>query len=162
MECNFTLSIWSNTKCQFCTSTIKQLRWWSISQQHSNLPGWPLYIQTLSQKWSQGLYLISGSELMNGKDLCGVQRLTKDIDGTELPAEHPVSIRSLWRAQETFIITLQEGREEENKDKGRKKPPERQTPKVELFISSTDWEFSEKALWSCLLAIFWSSCSDLL
>lgn len=76
----------------------------SIPQLHSTL---------LSQKWSQGLYLIPGSELMNGKDLCRVQRLTEDVNGSELPTEHPVSIRSLWRAQETFIITLQEGRKEE-------------------------------------------------
>ncbi len=76
----------------------------SIPQLHSTL---------LSQKWSQGLYLIPGSELMNGKDLCRIQRLAEDVNGSELPTEHPVSICSLWRAQETFIITLQEGREEE-------------------------------------------------
>lgn len=50
---------------------------------------------------------------MNGKDLCRIQRLAEDVNGSELPTEHPVSIRSLWRAQETFIITLQEGREDE-------------------------------------------------
>ncbi len=104
----------------------------SIPQLHSTL---------LSQKWSQGLYLIPGSELMNGKDLCRIQRLAEDVNGSELPTEHPVSIRSLWRAQETFIITLQEGREEEEIIKKTR----RKIQKVERFISSTFWEFSEKA-----------------
>lgn len=149
------LSIQSNTIRPLCTATIEQQRWRSIPQLHSTL---------LSQKWSQGLYLIPGSELMNGKDLSRVQSLTEDVNGSELPTEHPVSIRSLWRAQETFIITLQEGREEEEIikiKKEKKKKTRRKIPKVELFISSTAWEFSEKALWSCLLAIFWSSCSEL-
>lgn len=63
---------------------------------------------------------------MNGKDLSRVQSLTEDVNGSELPTEHPVSIRSLWRAQETFIITLQEGREEEEIIKIKKEKKKKQ------------------------------------
>lgn len=109
----------------------------SIPHLHSTLP---------SQKWSQCLYLIPGSELMNGKDLCRVQRLTEDVNGSELPTEHPVSIRSLWRAQETFIITLQEEREEEEIIKIKKKKKKKQEDRYQKwnFLSVRQLESFQK------------------
>lgn len=44
---------------------------------------------------------------MDGEDLRGVECFAEDVNGSELTAEHPVSVSSLRRAQETFIITLE-------------------------------------------------------
>lgn len=105
---------------------------------------------------------------MNGKDLCGVQRLTKDIDGTELPTEHPVSIRSLWRAQETFIITLQEGREEEKiiRIKEKKKIPRKTDTKSGAFYQFNGLRVFWKGpleLFTCylLVILFWFTLASL-
>lgn len=53
-------------------------------------------------------YLVSGSQLMNGKDLRGVKCLTEHIHSAELTAEDPIGIGCLRRAKETFIITLEQ------------------------------------------------------
>lgn len=47
---------------------------------------------------------------MDGEDLRGVESFAEDVNGSELTAEHPVSVGRLRRAQETFIITLEERR----------------------------------------------------
>lgn len=52
---------------------------------------------------------------MDGEDLRGVESFAEDVNGSELTAEHPVSISRLRRAQETFIITLQERRRRKNR-----------------------------------------------
>lgn len=54
---------------------------------------------------------------MDGEDLRGVECFAEDVNGSELTAEHPVSVSRLRRAQEAFIITLEVRRGRKKKQK---------------------------------------------
>lgn len=51
-------------------------------------------------------HLVSWAELVDGKDLGRVESLAEDVNGSQLTAEHPVSIRRLRGTQETLIVAL--------------------------------------------------------